>query len=146
MFFWQSLMCWLATTAPSFHLQCKALTGASLPSTCWVALNFQALHYLWLIPSSWLEIWPKLARDLKSNCRATNRWADWCHEQKKSDSRIFTSSLITSLASDTIFCLKKTSFAFSPALHFATTACNYPTEMQILWSFHQKSKKKLAET
>lgn len=46
-----------------------------------------------LRPSSCLEIWPKLARDLKSNCRATNRWADWCHEQKKSYSRILTFSL-----------------------------------------------------
>lgn len=39
---------------------------------------------------------------------------------------------ITTLASDTIFCLKKTSLAFSPVVPSATSACNYPTEMQIL--------------
>lgn len=89
MAFWQSHMCWLATTAPPPHLQCKALTRASLPSTYWVTLNFQALHYLWdhLLALKFDQNWPGI---FKSNCRATNTWADWCHEQKKSYSRIFT--------------------------------------------------------
>lgn len=89
-FFWKFQMCWLATTASPSPVQCKALTTVSLPPTKWLWIS---RHFIISGTFSCLEIWLKLARDIKRNSRATNRWADWCHEQKKSDFKIFTSSL-----------------------------------------------------
>lgn len=92
-----------------------------------------------LRPSSCLEIWPKLARDLQEQLQSNQhmgRLMPWAKEIIFKNFYFFCS--ITPLTSDTIFCLKKTSLAFSPVVPSATSACNYPTEIQILWSFHQK--------
>lgn len=132
--FWQSRMCWLATRAPPSHLQREALTEASLPSTCWVALNFQALHYLWdCLPAlKFDQYWPGISRATAE--QLTDGRTDAMNKRNQIQEFLLLHS-ITSLASYTIFCLKKMSLAFSPVL---PSACNYPTEMQILWSFHQK--------
>lgn len=145
MAFWQSHMCWLATTAPPHHLQCKALTRASLPSTYWETLNFQALHYLCDHLPSWNLTKIGQGPSKATAEQPTHGQTDAMNKRNQIQEFLLLCS-ITPLASDTIFCLKKTSLGFPPVVPSATSACNYPTEIQILWSFHQKQKKKLAES
>lgn len=69
------------STNPSFF-SIQPLSSSRLPGTS-----------LSPTPFSCLEIGSKSANELQSNCRGTNRQADWWHAPKKSDSRFFTSSL-----------------------------------------------------
>lgn len=93
----------------------EALTRASLPPTCWVDLNFQALHYLWdLLPAlKFDQNWPQTSRATAE--QLTDGQTDAMNKRNQIQKFLLLHS-ITSLASDTIFCMKKISLTFSPVL------------------------------